>query len=74
MKKLNFRYWWTREEWSRDQDTDAVAMITESVGGWKWQVALKQGPIQRGTSTSQKGARAACRRVVRKLEKEKNAQ
>lgn len=69
MKEGTFEYWWTKEEWSHDRRTGAYAKITDGIGGfWKWQVGHKDtGRLGEGTSTTQKGARAACRRAVRKL-------
>lgn len=61
-----FPYWWTREEYATDRRTGAQARIMESTGGWRWVVADNQMRHE-GVSTTQKGARAACRRVVRKL-------
>lgn len=62
-----FRYWWTREEWAHDRTTGAYAKIIESLGGWKWRVDHPEiGIINEGTCTTLKGARAACRRTVRK--------
>ena len=67
--KPTFRYWWTLQEWSRDKRTGAVARIAERPGGdWKWNVLHVEGNHE-GLSTTQKGARAACRRIVRKLPK-----
>ena len=66
----DFRHWWTIEEWSRDKRTGAVAKIIEkgASGLWKWIVRSEGGfNMQEGVSTTQKGARAACRRAVRKL-------
>lgn len=64
-----FRYWY-----ARDERTGLHATVIERVVGierstWEWRVANRVGSvIQEGTNTSQKGARAACRQVVRKLE------
>lgn len=66
MKEGTFTWWMTREEYAHDRRTGATAMITEGVDGWKWRVVHNTGRID-GTSTTQKGARAACRRAVRKL-------
>lgn len=71
MSEKAFDYWWTRQEWARDARTGTVAVITEDpelVGVWNWRIGhSKTGFIRGGTSKSQKGARAACRRVARKL-------
>ena len=58
--------WWTLREFSRDKRTSAVAEVHESTGGWAWKVTHSIGTF-RGSSTNQKGARAAARRCVRKL-------
>jgi len=64
-----FRYWWTESEWSSDRSTGAYARITSTNSGWKWRVQHATiGILREGTSPSQKGARAACRRAIRKLE------
>ena len=61
------KHWWTLSERSHDKRTGATAMVTESVGGlWKWGVQHSSGQ-KLGESTTQKGARAAARRYVRKL-------
>lgn len=60
------RYWWTLQERSHDSRTGAVAELLETAGGWAWRVTYPGGAA-RGTSTSQKGARAAARRYVRSL-------
>jgi hypothetical protein len=62
-----FAWWMTREEYSHDKRTGVYARITDHIGVWTWKVHDKSGLIAEGTSTSQKGARAACRRVARKL-------
>ena len=71
VRERAFDYWWTRQEWARDKRTGTVAVITEDpeqAGTWNWRVgSAKTGLIRGGTSKSQKGARAACRRVARKL-------
>ncbi len=61
-----FGYWWTRTEYSNDKRTGALALVEETHCGWSWTVRTLAKTV-RGTSTSQKGARAACRRVARKL-------
>ena len=65
----DFRYWWTLQEWSRDKRTGAIAKIAEQASGaWKWNVQSEGGTNrQDGISSTQKGARAACRRAVNKL-------
>jgi len=66
----DFRYWWTVEEWGRDKRTATIARIREKQRDeWRWFVfdAVGSKLLKEGTSTSQKGARAACRRFVRKL-------
>ena len=66
--RTNFYYWWTAEEWSHDTRTGAFAQINQKTasGVWKWVVQSASGQ-QEGVGTTQKGARAACRRVVSKL-------
>lgn len=64
-----FRYWWTHQESSGDKRTGARATVVELIesGRWKWRV-YHDGGLSEGTSTTQKSARAACRRVARKLD------
>jgi hypothetical protein len=65
-----FAYWWTREEWAIDKQTGYRAFVREpGLGiGWTWRVTDSRGAhLGEGKSTTQKGARAACRRLVRKL-------
>jgi hypothetical protein len=73
MNEPTFRYWWTREEYSHDKSTGAYALIkSNGFDSWKWIVGHKDtGRIKEGTSTTQKGARAACRRAIRKWENQK---
>jgi hypothetical protein len=66
--EADFRYWWTAEEWSHDGRTGATACIKNKVRSeWTWSVVRAGELVRNGTSTSQKSARAACRRAVRKL-------
>ena len=63
-----FRYWFTGVEYAADTRTGAHARIKEVPGGWSWRISDNDGVVtMRGTSTTQKGARAACRKFVRKL-------
>jgi hypothetical protein len=75
----DFQYWWTDVEWSRDDRTGAYAQVKRlDAHTWLWGVVRPPAKGEavpqhhkRGTSKSQKNARAACRRVVRKLAKAK---
>jgi len=68
MKEGFFRRWWTAVEWSVDANTGARARIEEVPGGWNWAVRDSERiNTTRGFSVSQRGARAACRRVVKKI-------
>lgn len=72
VQEPTLRYWWTRQETARDKTTGVFAIVEIGVGGWKWRVRHEDvGIIREGTSTTQKGARAACRRAVEKWSKSK---
>jgi len=66
-KDDTFRRWQTLQEDSHDRRTGATAVLTEMANGkWNWKVIRASGTV-RGESASQKSARAAARRCVRKL-------
>jgi hypothetical protein len=78
-----FDHWWTSSEWAVDNRTGTVAFLTERsrrpddrVRGyeckvWEWTLARPNGrPIvaAEGVAPSQKAARAAARKAVRRIE------
>lgn len=64
--RRDLSFWVTIRERGHDRRTGAVAEIFETVDGYGWRVIHAEGQM-RGESVSQKGARAAARRFVRKL-------
>lgn len=70
--KRPFPMFWTAKEYAYDRNLNATAVIEESRAGgslFAWKVTFP-GRIVTGSSKSQKGARACCRRVARKARAE----
>jgi len=69
-----FQYWFTISERSYDKRTGASAEISEDMSGrWSWRVTHSAGQ-ERGSTSSQKAARAAVRRYVRGLDSKPDRQ
>lgn len=62
-----FPYWWTTSETSYDKKTGTYARIDGyAQNEWSWRIEFADKSMVRGKSTSQSGARAACRRAAKK--------
>ena len=71
--KRPFPLFWTAREYAYDRDLKAIAVVEESRAAgqsrFAWKVTF-QGRVVTGSSKTQKGARACCRRVARKARAE----